>query len=236
MRKKTASFTIPALWNAGKINQSIDKVVSIFGPGADSVKLMGETALMCLLHAHKHGDVTLCQRLYKGLGGVTAGKSMALVRVEAFKTWLRECTPITATREGKFHFMEGKKWQDQENWNLEKAVSTPFWEIEPERVMFVDFGNFMTILKGWVKKADKAHEEGRFKGDYVAAKELAANVVSFAEKAAEKLTLQQKGVADITEEAVKASVTSREDRRKSKPSTQPRLIREGQNVPASAAA
>lgn len=189
-----ASFT---LLSTGQINKNIEHVVKIFGPGSKDLKLMGETAFQCLLHASKHGDVTLCERLYMGLGGVKKGTAAAAVRVEALKSWFAKMGPITA-RNGKWQIKDGVDWKDESMWDLKTASEKPFWEEMGAELRPMDFNNLMNLIKGLPKRVEKAADEGTYVGDVAAAKEWANQLVAFAEKSSEKLTPEQRGNKDLT--------------------------------------
>lgn len=205
MATKKTTATIPAEWNQKTLNGNIEKCVSVFGPGSTSLTLLSDTAFQCLLHASKHGDVTKCERLYMGLGGVAKGRAAAAVRVEALKSWFGKHGPITA-RNGKWQIKEGKDWRDPYLWTLEEAVKSPFWEDMGAEARPVMFDNLWNLLKGLPKRIDKAVEEGTFKGDPVKVKEWANNVVSFAERQAQTLTPNDKGEQDVALETVKKVV------------------------------
>lgn len=204
---KKSGIDIPALWNTNRINQQIAECKKIFGPGSKSLTLLADTAFQCLLHASKHGDVTLCKRLYIDLGGSLDGKAAAAaVRIEALKTWFAKHGPITAVR-GEWKIKNDVDWREPENWTLEAAVQRPFWEdMGAERVQEVTLETLMNMIKGLSKRIDKAVEENRFKGDPKAAKDWADNIVDFSAKAAQKMTPAQRGDKDANLEIIKNAV------------------------------
>lgn len=213
---KNLAITIPVLLAQKQLNGNIEKCISVFGPGSTSLTLLSETAFQCLLHASKHGDVTKCERLYMGLGGVAKGRAAAAVRVEALKSWFAKHGPVTA-RNGKWQIKEGKDWRDASLWTLEDALKSPFWEDMGAEARPMGFDNLWNLLKGLPKRVDKAVEEGTFKGDPVKVKEWANNVVSFAEKQAASLSPEAKGETDLTQEVIReAASTSTEKKARSK--------------------
>lgn len=202
--------TMPGLLATKAIQGNINKLVSIFGPGSKSLELLAETAFQCLLHASKHGDVTLCERLYKSLGGVDKGRAAAAIRIEALKSWFAKHGPITA-RNGKWQIKEGTEWKDEKNWTLQEACDRPFWEdMGEERVQPFSVMNILTLLTGMPKRIDNAVEKGSFQGDAVAAKTYAANVLSFAEAEAKRLTPAQRGEHDKTADAILKAAETQE--------------------------
>lgn len=211
--KLKSHIDLPSLWNTGRINKSIDECKNVFGPGSKPLVLLADTAFQCLLHASKHGDVTLCKRLYIDLGGTQDGKAAAAaVRIEALKTWFGKYGPITAVR-GEWKIKNDVDWRDATMWNLEGAVQRPFWEdMGAERVQEVNLETLMNMIKGLSKRIDKAVEEGRFKGDPVKAKAWADNVVSLAEESAKRITPADRGAKDKNLDVIKNAVEKSDNR------------------------
>lgn len=211
MAKKTetdSKITVLTLWNLDRIKSSITECVKIFGPGSKSLELLHQTAFQCLYHASKHGDVTLCKRLFVGLGGSESNKgSTAALRVEAMKLWFAKMGPITA-REGEWKLTDAYKAEpNPDAWKLEEAFSKPFWEFqrEPNQVD-VDLGVLLNIFKSAIKRMETANEQGKFKGSYDKTKAWAENVISFAEEQSKRISDKDKNSEDDNNKIIKNAV------------------------------
>lgn len=151
-----------------------------------------------LIHAREHGDVTLCQHLFNTLGGVDKGSSFSHTRVEALKEWFRKMSGGQITS-------EGGTWKMLKGWNASKFLSeeeienTPYWKLTPEKkVQAMTIMEFLKTMKGYIKKFEKADEEGNFKGDFEAAKRIVSEVINLADERVKRLTTVQTGEIELT--------------------------------------
>lgn len=166
---------IPALLAAASIGTNITTLGAALGPQSTNIQLLADTAVQTLLHAQKHGDVGLCQRLYESIGG-----NKGAVRGESMKMWFGAMSPIRV-KKGVWSLKKGWKADD---FKMQAAVDKPFWEwAGAEKVVFFNADNALAVLKGLVKRVDKSVEEGKFKGDPVKTKAALA-------KATNALTLE----------------------------------------------
>lgn len=79
------------LLSAGKISLLITKAISA---ASAALSLIHEAAVQCMLHAEKHGDVTLAQRLVQEVKDNCPG-----IVVAGLNEWYREYSPINLTME-----------------------------------------------------------------------------------------------------------------------------------------
>ena len=102
-------------------------IKTIATAGAKLQTSIHETAIQCLMHAKQHGDVTLLASLLDAMPRST--------RREDFKTWVFAFAPIAISfdkKQGK-HVCKGVNITDEDNWKLEEAEATPFWELTVDK-------------------------------------------------------------------------------------------------------
>jgi hypothetical protein len=117
MTKKTAAKL--TLQSATAIGKLVDTVIKV---SVDLDPQLHEAAVQCLMHAEKHGDTTLADRLVKGLGKAT--------RIEALKLWYHDFSPIRWNGDGKVgQLKEGQK--DFKAYDAENANANPFFSYAP---------------------------------------------------------------------------------------------------------
>lgn len=179
------------LRNAGYLNKARGQIISAAGKLGD---MLHTHMCECLLHASKHGDVTLAEKLYKELPD---GQ-----RKESIKLWFGKMGPITA-RQGVWSLK--KDWKP-EMFKLEEAEKSPFWvEFGSERAPQVfSVASLINMLKNAPKRIEKAikeqQEDGKehFAGDVEASKDFISNLINFADEQAKKLKPQDLGFEVVT--------------------------------------
>lgn len=193
------NLTIPAIWASKKLNDNILKVSKHFNDKG-MLELFQSTAIQCLLHAQKYGDVGFCQRLYDGVGG-----SISAINGEGLKIWFGAVAPITARRDPKTGLVTwGLKdgWK-AEDFDMQSAVNKPFWEYVgiPQ---YPAFGaeNIMTLLNGLSRRIDNAVEKGTFKGDVKKTKELVSDVIAVAATRLKGMSPKERGEEDKTNDVI----------------------------------
>lgn len=170
--------------STGYLNKARGKLVLIGTKFAAALHVhMCET----LLHAQKHGDVSLCQAIFDDLGGDKSPH-----RTASIKVWFGKMGPITA---------KAGVWKLKENWKPEQfkiaeAEKTPLVDAVGGERKPIDF-----TLAGWIaslasapKRVDSALEEHRFKGDPTATKQAMAEIIDFSKATLAKRTPQESGL------------------------------------------
>lgn len=138
-------------------------------------------AIQCMMHAAKIGpdgkpvgDVTLADRLVKGLG-----KS---VRVEGLKLWFHDFSPIRWNGDGKVGQIKADK-SDYRPYNIEMANANPFYEYAPAAERTARPLKFETLLKlvnGLGERVTKAATEDKFEGNVTEAAAFSEAMAKFA--------------------------------------------------------
>lgn len=116
----------------GKRGKALDKDVHI-------------AAVSCLVHADKHGDITLANKLIEALP--------ASQRKNALRDWFLAF--------GKFNYDTQNKvftFNKLATTQTETAINTPFWEFKPEAT-YVPF-NAVTFLQQAIKRVENAAAKG----------------------------------------------------------------------------
>lgn len=161
-----------------------------------------------LLHCATHGDVSLMKHLYDTLGGDKGGPA----RTATIKQWfvLMSGDQLTAAK-GEWKLKKGWK---PEGFKLEEAENTPFWTLNPEKEQSkLSLEAILGMLKGFSKRIDSAVEKDTFNGDPDKAKALIAQVVSFADEKAKRLTPQERGeISDTADKILKDGVVTDKDK------------------------
>ena len=102
-------------------------------------------AVSCLVHADKHGDVTLAQKLVEAVP--------SLVRKNALRDWFQA--------HGKFGYdLQAKTFTFDKKGTtmIDEAIATPFWEFKQEAA-YKGFDINAAVLQ-LVKRAENAIEKG----------------------------------------------------------------------------
>lgn len=117
------------------------------------------TAVQCLAHAEKHGDVTLCGRLIGAMGHASRRQDLI--------AWFAYFGPV-AINAKTFKPTQRKATHEQyRKYDVAGAEETPFWVLiqdkPPAPLAFSDI-----VGRTWaaLKAAETAQGEGRFVGDY----------------------------------------------------------------------
>lgn len=144
--KQTAKTVKPVAFKMLDGAKAIDTAIkSIASRGKTLEKDIHQAAVSCLVHADKHGDITLASKL------VDAVPSLA--RKNALRDWF--------IAHGKFSWsMEAKAFtfNKQAVTQLEAAIATPFWEFKTE-AEYKPFNMEAAVLQ-LVKRAESAIEKG----------------------------------------------------------------------------
>ncbi len=128
-------------------------------------------AIQCMLHAQKHGDVTLMDSLVNSLG--KSHRKLGLM------IWVTGFSPIAWNGDGKVGLLkaETKKFVA---FDIEGADETPFWMYEPSNEATkqgpLSLEALQAIINRMAKRIDKAELEGRIEGDVVAMKAYVNNL------------------------------------------------------------
>jgi hypothetical protein len=102
-------------------------------------------AMSCLIHADKHGDITLANKLIDALP--------ASQRKNALRDWFLAFGKFNYDQQNKtFTFNGAVQTQEAE------AMSTPFWEFKPEAA-YVPF-NAIAFLNSAIKRVENAAAKG----------------------------------------------------------------------------
>jgi len=104
--------------------QALKVIASIAKRGRTLDKDIHTVASYGIAHARDHGDLTILNKLY-----VAMPKSG---RREGLKAWVREFAPVKWNKDKEQFAMVSKK-NLPENWKVEEAHATPFWEFEGSR-------------------------------------------------------------------------------------------------------
>lgn len=102
-------------------------------------------AVSCLVHADKHGDITLANKLIEALP--------ASQRKNALRDWFLAF--------GKFNYDAQNKvftFNGEATTQAAEAINTPFWEFKPEAV-YVPF-NAVAFLNSAIKRVENAAAKG----------------------------------------------------------------------------
>lgn len=196
-------LTIPALLAAATIGSNIDTLGKALGPKSTNIVLLADTAVQVLLHAQKHGDVGLCQRLYESIGGNTGA-----IRGESMKLWFGAMAPIRVKRTDGHLVWSLKKGWKADDFKMQEAVDKPFWEwAGAEKVVFFNADNALAIVKGLLKRVDTANEEGKFKGDVTKTKVVLSKVVNLMTAELATMNAIERGEVDPIETSDKPGET-----------------------------
>jgi len=140
--KVAKSVAFKALDGATAINSAI---ASIAKRGKSLDKDVHIAAVSCLIHADKHGDVTLATRLVEALP--------SQARKNPLRDWFLAY--------GKFGYDQKNKaftYNADTETLTQEAMETPFWEFKPEAV-YVPF-DINEALNKIIAKAEKAMNNG----------------------------------------------------------------------------
>ncbi len=129
-------------------------------------KKLGEdfhlTAVSALAHAEQHGDATLCGRVVAAMGMVSRRQDMI--------TWFAMYGPIKIVHNKKEDIFEASFFKKDDvryrPFNVAGATSNPFWEKIEDRPNPMGFGDLVGAFYQRKAAAKKAHEEGRYVGNY----------------------------------------------------------------------
>jgi len=136
------TITVNVITGADKIGAMI---TSITKRGKSMDKDIHTVAVSTLIHADKHGDITLANKLIAAMPKTA--------RTNALKDWF-----ITF---GKFTYDEKNKalaYNGKATTQTVKATNTPFWEFKPE-AKYVPF-DATTFLQQAIKRVEKAMNDG----------------------------------------------------------------------------
>lgn len=143
---KFANVTV--ITAAAKLNEAISSIASR-GKRLDAD--IHRAGVSCLFHIREHGDVTLLARLIEALP-----KSG---RRKAFNHWAESHAPIEIDDKGaKGVVVQLKKDRKPEDFKMEDAAGTPFWDFTQERAPVPV--TLEAILKMVENKLTKAVEQG----------------------------------------------------------------------------
>lgn len=169
------------LKSAAQIGKMVDTAITHTVKGD---ALIHEAAVQCIAHAEKHGDVTLLDRLIKGVG-----KS---VRVEGLKVWTAEFTPIRWNGDGKVGML--KKGQNgYKPFDIAKAEATPFWALsaaDERTAKPLTIEAMLRVVHGMKGRLEKAVKEGNFEGDRGKAEAFVNSIEAFADGLVTKLEIR----------------------------------------------
>ena len=139
---KAMPITVNVITGADAIGKAITSI-STRGKAMD--KLIHTVAVSTLIHADKHGDITLANKLLAAMPKTA--------RSNALKDWF-----ITF---GKFSYDEKNKalaYNKAATTQTVKATNTPYWEFKPE-AKYVPF-DAATFLSQAIKRVEKAINDG----------------------------------------------------------------------------
>ena len=120
-KKKSALPTLLAANAIAKLNASAISSITA------SQDLLHNAAIQCLMHAEKHGDVTLMGSLIEGVRTVNGAKAHAYL--SGLTAWVRDYSPIYS--KGKGNYGQRDKGDPlYKPYDLEKAAVNPFWAHE----------------------------------------------------------------------------------------------------------
>ena len=146
--------------------------------------LIHEAAVQCIAHAEKHGDVTLLDRLIKGVG--------RSIRVEGLKVWTAEFTPIRWNGDGKVGMLK-KGQKGFVPFDIPKAETTPFWALaaaDERTARPLTIEAMLRVVHGMKGRLEKAVKEGNFEGDKAKATAFVTSIESFADGLVTKLEIR----------------------------------------------
>lgn len=111
-------------------------------------KYARQCAEMAITHFKEHGDTIYCQRFLEAIE--KHGKNY--VRRAAYLNWLAAHSPI-ALEKGKLVKAKGDK---AKQFDLDGALSTPFWEFAPEKETVIwDSDDFLAGLFAYINRYAK---------------------------------------------------------------------------------
>lgn len=167
---------------AKQIGTLVDKAIAHTLKGD---ALIHEAAVQCLFHAgpkeqggNGSGDVTLLERLVKGLG-----KS---VRVQGLRAWITKFSPIAWNGDDKWGMLK-KGDKGFKAFNLADALANPFWTLEEATETAgvkppLSMDALLSMIEKLGGRIDKAVAPGGvgFEGDPKDAKALISGITTFA--------------------------------------------------------
>lgn len=197
---------MPARWNEKKIDSETASVAAAVGGIG---KRLHDLAVQCLLHAMPvdqggTGDARKMDNLLKSLtiGADERGRRKSIVHVEGIVAWCAAFSPIVWNADGNVKLL--KPDSKNYNWDLAKAIKTPFWMVVGQAsVTPFTIQAMLKIMAGLGKRLQTAIENDRFEGNKAQAEEVA----SLAEKTA--TTLAKKLGIDM--DSARASSDTRSD-------------------------
>lgn len=166
-------MTTLKLQSAAAIGKMVDTVIKA---SVDLDPAIHNAAVQCLMHAEKHGDTTLADRLIKGLG-----KS---VRVEGLRLWFHDFSPIRWNGDGKVGQLKAGQ-KDFKAYDAKAADENPFYSYAPagERTARpISFDTVLKLIDNLPDRVVKAVEKGQFEGNATRAANFASAVKAFADK------------------------------------------------------
>lgn len=140
--KAVKKITVTVLTGTDAINAAI---TSIAKRGKALDKDIHAAAVSTMVHADKHGDVTLANKLIEALPSTA--------RKNALRYWFIAFGRFTYNTEGKT-----LGYNHAATTQTAKATQTPFWQFKPE-AEYVPF-NAVQALESLLKRATKAVDNG----------------------------------------------------------------------------
>lgn len=129
-----------------------------------------ELLFQAVMHAKEHGDTTFIAKMINDMPNGS--------RVEAMAEWVKAHFPIEGRTDKndkgeKLKNIHGraklvfklKKDRKPDDWKMEKAWDTPFYDFTKPKVEAVfDVDSLVMVLDRYVKRGEQAVAEGKFKG------------------------------------------------------------------------
>lgn len=215
--KNTAQLEAPKMpvleGNATESGKTITALIAkCIASTATTRLLIHDTAVRCILHAEKHGDVMLADRLVKGVRGMDQ---------QGLMLWFKTFTPIAWNNATNKCSMLPKGSQMRENlvkrngqlWSSALAFETPWFNLEAnvernQRAPAFAEDTIVKLVYSSKARMAKAVAAGTFKGD--------------AKEAAQMLVAMEKALMEINPSKVKAiklEIEAAQDTEDAKPAT-----------------
>jgi hypothetical protein len=184
----TVKANLPALANMTPAQKAqmkdsrkaiLSDIATIQKSGAKFHVLVHSTAVKCMEHAHKYGDVTLMQKLYQALP-----KSF---NMQGLRFWVSQNSPIRISGNAENAGLAKETDKGFKPWNVEHAKDEPFYEMKEvanaqrrELAPFTELALVSQVisLPERAKKAITAAKEGgrKFDDSYGTPEEMLADL------------------------------------------------------------
>lgn len=145
-------------------------VVSIGSRGKKLDRDMHVAAVSCLYHARQHGDVTLLEKLVRIMPRSSRGV--------AFCLWIDAHVPVAEPVSKKLAKVTLKKGRAPEDFLLEEAAATPFWDFtEDKPPVILTLESIIAMTRKRIEQGTKQEGDNAIDATKVAMLEAAFKIV-----------------------------------------------------------